>query len=495
MTDEVQEFTAEALRLLGTELRPLGPNRCVVDVPGAYRERLEGRERLYLTFDKDEFQKADESDLEYVTNGAPVLTWLIEEVRALGSVSQARAGDWVTPEEQLARTAASRYAVIGGESTPEEWGTREQLCVWLEYRLLLQATETRERLFQLVIDERGEQLDRDVARELLQSPLHPTESAFDVDLSIIDKVLTTADRAIQVHVQQEKDKLLDKIDQKKREEQQQLDSYFSGIRDEIQGHLETVNDPGEREDVKDQLAAVDKECCLRKEELDERYRCHVEVRLVNAIILATRMIHGTVRLQSNGAVARVEFDVPSNSPSPPPYLCPVSGEKTYSIGYCSSGVLVAADELEECAVSGRPYARANLRQCSATGKIVHPDHLTTCDITGQPVLPDAVLECSTCHQPCSPVALESGVCIACRTRKPVSRGDPDIERVFAHFPKLTGWRNVFVAVTPALFNLALKGVFGRGLLVLERESLEPRFAAKGSVLGSLKPVDASALLE
>jgi hypothetical protein len=495
MTDEVREFTGKALRLLGTELQPLGEDRFVVDVPDAARERLEGRERLYLTFHKEVFQKADESDLEFVTNGAPVLTWLIEEVRALGSVSQARGGDWHTPEDRLFGLIASRYRVADGESTPDACEAREQHRVWLEYRLTLHATETRERLFQIVVDDRGEQVDRDVARALLQSELHAVDAPFDVELSMIEKVLRTADQAIELHVQQEKDKLLARVDRKRHEEEQQLDAYFAGIRGEIEGYLEGVSDPTEREDVNEQLAAVDQEYRLRKEELDERYRCRVDVRLVNAIILATRTIRGTIRLESNGAIARVEFEVPSDKLEPPPFVCPVSGRETFSIAFCSSGTLVAAEELAPCAVSGRPYARAHLRECSGTGRTVHPDHLATCDVSGLPVLPEAMTECSECHQRCSPIAVESDTCEACRNRKPVDCSDPDITRAYDRYPKLADWRHVDVAVTPGLFNFALRGIFGRGLLVLDRESLAPRYAAKGSVIGSLKPVDVSALLE
>ena len=167
---------------------------------------------------------------------------------------------------------------------------------------------------------------------------------------------------------------------------------------------------------------------------------------------------------------------------PPPFVCPCTGSSTFHLAAIDDGRIVAAEQIEPCAETGRRMLRDDLVTCSATGRRVVPELIETCPVTGRRLLGNAMVECATCRQPVSPATIERNQCAACRQLQPVSKADPRMARLLDEHPPLDGWRNWRISETATVYILTASGWFKRLLLVVDKDSLELKLLATGSRL-------------
>jgi hypothetical protein len=96
-----------------------------------------------------------------------------------------------------------------------------------------------------------------------------------------------------------------------------------------------------------------------------------------------------------------------------------------------------------------------------------------------------MITCGSCHQRVSTTALDGGeVCTACQNLAPIPLDDPRIRRIIERFPTLAHWRGWRLAETAAVHVVHAARRMRRLLLVVDRDSLEPLYLARGNRLSS-----------
>lgn len=164
---------------------------------------------------------------------------------------------------------------------------------------------------------------------------------------------------------------------------------------------------------------------------------------------------------------------------PPPYECPLSGRSSYHLTATDDGRITVAEAIGVCAESSRRVLKDELQTCSVTGRDVLPEYLEQCPCSGEPVLQSVLEPCSMCQQLVSPAALANGRCSACRQLRGAGRDDPNLARILDRYPSLRKLRNFKFAETATVFVLTCSSTWKRLLVVLDKQSLEPRYLATG----------------
>jgi hypothetical protein len=142
------------------------------------------------------------------------------------------------------------------------------------------------------------------------------------------------------------------------------------------------------------------------------------------------------------------------------------------------GRIVAAEEIAACEKTGRRLLQGELVTCSATGKRVSPELTELCPLSQQPVLREAMIECPTCLSRVSPRAVTNERCQACKEPPAMIKTDSRFAPLLAAHPGLTRWHHWKMATTPQTYMLEATSVWRRLLLVLDKESLQPRRVAE-----------------
>ena len=172
------------------------------------------------------------------------------------------------------------------------------------------------------------------------------------------------------------------------------------------------------------------------------------------------------------------------SHAPPPFTCPHSGIETFQVAATDDGRIAAAEAIATCSESGQRVLESDLENCSVTGKRALPEFMDRCPVTEQCLLRKAMKACWMCREKVSPASLKAGCCQACRKLKRISKSDPRMARLLGEHPGLDHWRSWKLSETTTAYVLVADRLFRRLLVVVDRETLEPRHLATASRLFS-----------
>jgi hypothetical protein len=176
--------------------------------------------------------------------------------------------------------------------------------------------------------------------------------------------------------------------------------------------------------------------------------------------------------------------------SPPPFVCPHSGNPTYHIAATDDGRIVAAEAIETCARSGRRVLTSELSTCSVTGQRVLPQFTRPCPISGQRALEDQFGVCGRCRQQVTRVVMRRGVCAGCRSLAAVAADDPRVIWLVSEYPRLGRWKRWKLSETAAFFIAQGATLWRQLLLVMDKETLAPLYAAaRGRLRKAWYPLD------
>lgn len=209
-----------------------------------------------------------------------------------------------------------------------------------------------------------------------------------------------------------------------------------------------------------------------------------------ATIVWVKRAAGKLQFTMAEESADVAFDGWARTLEPPPYVCPHTGTRSYHLAATDDGRIAAAEAIEPCAQSGRRVLSMELVTCSVTGKRVLPQFTRTCPVTGKPALAEEFDECSQCHQRVSRAALSGGVCEGCRSLAPAHRDDPRVVWFLGEFERLGQWGRWKLSETASHFIVMGSRLFGRILIVFDKETLAPQYAAtRGRFRTAWLPLD------
>jgi len=215
-----------------------------------------------------------------------------------------------------------------------------------------------------------------------------------------------------------------------------------------------------------------------------------KVELLGRTAVWCKFTEGKLRFSVEEASADLPFGGWTRTLRPPPFVCPHTGTTTFHLAATGDGRIVAADQTERCAETGRRMLREELVCCAATGRRVIPELTRTCSVSGDRVLIRAMVECRSCHQRVSPSTVHRDRCAACRTLRPVSKADSRMARLLDEHPPLDRWRNWRIAETLNNYVLTAAGWFRRLMVVVDKDSLEIKLLATGHrVLGTWNVVE------
>ena len=198
---------------------------------------------------------------------------------------------------------------------------------------------------------------------------------------------------------------------------------------------------------------------------------------------------GKLALDIAGARAEIPFSgwakpYAEGATKPPPYLCPVSGLKTYCVAATDRGKIVAQDAIVSCDQSGQKVVDEQLLTCPVTGRRALEDFFSVCPASGERVLTAAMAPCTMCQQRVSPRALKHQSCVACRSLRHVRKEDPRMARLLDEYPVLDGWRRWKMYETSRVYILTAAGFVERLLVVIDKQSLEAYRVATSSRFAS-----------
>ncbi|MFZ5830845.1 MAG: hypothetical protein ACOY3P_12190 [Planctomycetota bacterium] len=188
---------------------------------------------------------------------------------------------------------------------------------------------------------------------------------------------------------------------------------------------------------------------------------------------------GKLHFSIGAAIAELPFAGWSRTLEPPPFVCPVTGARTFHLAATDDGRIVAAEQIGVCAVSGRRVLSQELVECSATGKRALAEYTEVCPVSGKAMLKSELVQCENCRQRVSPAVVQRGRCRACARMQPVSKDDPRMALLLHEHPALDYWRHWRLAETSQAYILTAARWLGRLMVVVDRQSLELRLVASG----------------
>ncbi len=488
--EHLRDFVFAALEQLGVPISADGDQRCLISVPPNFQRDLVANQiPVPVTFDKERFQKADEASLEFITPGSPILNWIIEQIRGLGSVFYAELSwDQSRASEQV-NAILSQYQVASGSASMTDPVWKPGLAVQFHYLLRLHGLESRDEIISILLDERGVAITPEEARTISPAMLLDSSAVPELSVEQLKPAMDAATKMIAAISEERERQLRQSISPKLAAEEQQLRDYFQTMRREIDGLQEIVSNPAERTSVREQIEDVDRQLAQRLDELQARFAVRTETRLAGALVVGLQVLEGTVLLEGSGSQARLSVSVPSFQRSAPPFPCAKTGRGIHRIAVTADGRFVDADIVATCQHSRRVMPRDEFGRCSVSGKLYCQEFLLQCPIGLALVYRAEMVECPGCRQRVGPLAMNGGVCRSCAERIPAEREDARIQRVIACYPRLGDWPRWAVSETRDIYNLELARTFNQARLVLKKGDLAPvRVQRRSRILGNWKDV-------
>jgi len=488
--EQLQRFVFDALRHLDVPIARMADDRWAISVPPRYQSSLEGQERLSLTFDKETFQRADETDLEFVTPGSPVLSWIIDELRGLGSVF---CGEMPWSDAQASacvQTLTSAYQVTGGSVSIHAATWKPALVFQFHYLLRLHGVESRDRLVHVTVDDRAVVMSEDEIRVLSAAPLSESSTRPTLTPDQLGPAMEAAAKTVAVIRDERERELARRLSGKRESEEKQLRDYFGTMRLEVEGLREVVSSREQRASIQEQLDDIDRQLAQRLEEVRARYAVSTETQLAGVLVIGVKRLEGKVVLQANEPAAHIPFSLPCFRSVAPPFPCAKTGRLVYRLAATADGRFVDADVVTVCQHSGRVMPRDEMTVCAVSGKTYCPEFIAECPVLLRPVYRGEFVECPGCRQSVSRAAMKDASCRSCAERGPVDRTDTRIQRVIAKYPTLASWSKWAMSETRDIYNFELLRTLHQARLVLRKCDLAPIRAQKRSrIMGAWRDVE------
>lgn len=206
-------------------------------------------------------------------------------------------------------------------------------------------------------------------------------------------------------------------------------------------------------------------------------QAHGPLEIVGVALLWCKWASGRLRIEFPSACAEIRFSDWAATLAPPTFACPETGRQSHAVGITDDGRIAAAEEIAVCQETSRRTLRRELVQCATSGELALAELVDVCPITERPVLRRLLAVCGTCGEQVSPAVIHDGECQACRKLEVAQPSDPRIARVLGEFPALDSWRKWRIAETAKSYILVGSGVLKRLLVVLDRQTLEPKRVA------------------
>lgn len=167
----------------------------------------------------------------------------------------------------------------------------------------------------------------------------------------------------------------------------------------------------------------------------------------------------------------------------PPYTCPDTGIDSYHLGVDDEGHLTGVEALARCADTGQCLLTTRMTTCPDTKITALDQFFEACAVTGERVHHSAISDCSVCRQDVRINQLYHQMCPTCRGLKTVRKVDPTIARILGEYPQLDRWKKWRLSEGNKCCVLVGSRLFQRVLLVMDREDLQIKRAARGSRFG------------
>lgn len=209
---------------------------------------------------------------------------------------------------------------------------------------------------------------------------------------------------------------------------------------------------------------------------------HAQRPQVELAALWCKYAQGKLRFTIGARSADLPFSDWAMTLTPPQFVCPYTGTKTFHLAATSDGRITAAEEIETCGQSGLRLLRDDLVICTASGKLVSRELAEVCPVSDEHVLSDKMVQCESCRQRVSPQSIKSGRCLACRRPERLAKDDPRWARLQDAFPDVARWSRWKVSETADSLIYTGSGLLKQILLVLDKEMLKPKYTAVGTRL-------------
>lgn len=494
-SDQLRQFVFSALEELQVPVKDLGGEQLALAVPEKHRSELEGRERVLITFDKEIFQKSDQSNLEYITPGSPVLAWIIERVRELGWVAAAELKGEEPDQNKFINAVTANYKLDQGTVSVENPAWTSGRSYQFDYVLRQKGRESRDRLVRVLIDEQGKVLDPERAE--LFAGLPKTEPAAKISMSPgrAKEMLSAAAYEAETIAQKLEREMVQSLAAKRTAEENQLRDYFGKMKQELLGLQEIAQEENERAWLTEQLGSVDRQLSQRLEELEDRFKVWSELEPAGALLIQGRFFSGDLVLKTGERRWVLPLVLPAYAAAPPPIACMKSGVKTYHLAVTDDGRFIDADLAAADQETGRIFPRDELVSCAATGRLYRPEFMVQCPILLVPVHDKEIRPCPICRQKVSVLAMKGESCKSCQERTPVLPADERILKIIGRYPKLKSWSKWAISETRDIYNLEVAGALSQAKIFLRKSDLSFLGGArKTRLIGSWKDAEAKELV-
>lgn len=195
---------------------------------------------------------------------------------------------------------------------------------------------------------------------------------------------------------------------------------------------------------------------------------------------------GTLLFSIGRQTAEVSFDgwasrFASKKVKPPPFACPLCDQTSYHLALTDDNQVTVAEAIVACSESGRRVLQSALETCVSSGRVALPEHMRDCPVSRDRVAASALVQCEMCHEHVSPTTIRRGRCTACREMESVTKHEPRIVRLIGEYPSLDRWRRWRISETATTYITVATSMLRRLLLVANKQTLEIRRIATGTI--------------
>ena len=201
-------------------------------------------------------------------------------------------------------------------------------------------------------------------------------------------------------------------------------------------------------------------------------------RRMDIAVIWCKYARGKLRFSIHGGVVDIPFADWTRLLTPPPFVCPHTGIRSYHIAATDDGRVVAAEAIARCEETGTRTLGGDLVTCAATGKRVLPAETVPCPVSNDRIVKRAAIECPHCKMPVHPKQLERGMCGACRALGSVRKNDPRLARLLGEYPALDRWRAWKLYESDSKYWISAARWMSRLMIVLDRDTLQIESMAK-----------------
>jgi hypothetical protein len=492
--DKIEKFFFAALVELGIPADKAGDDRYLLTVPTGFQRELDGQDSLLITFDKEVFQKSDESNLEFITPGSPILSWLIEQIRKIGCVFHASVRYDGLEAREMVRNIRDAYTLQNGEVSVSASEYKDRVYVRFHYLVRLNGIENRERLVRISVDEEGDIVSSEQIHLLGKMPVCELSEKRSIPNECIDKVLKRASVEIEKIRTTDEEELRQSLEPKRSSEEKQLREYFARMKEELIGLRDISGAAATEEFLQDQISANDRQMKQRLEDIGERFAVSSESRLVGALLLWHKAFIGELVFKNDRYRRDRKIEMRIHEGKPPAMRCEKSGCPAYHLVFTDDGRLVDSSIVGLCAESGRALPRDEMKLCSITGKLLSPEYVVECPISGETVYSKVLIECPECLERVSPRSIEKMLCVACGHPSQVQKADTRVRNIVRRYPGLENWSKWLLSETRNVYIVELVGRLTLAKVVLRKMDLEVvRCVKKPRIFGSWRQVAMSDL--